>query len=723
MKLPVLPVYYYRDHFLEMLAFVGDIYGSILTDEHRAFMARFDGLSRDAQCLLIRMVNRRGPVFSRAALRYAEISDSDQALDELTACGHLARADEQDYESFVRCLSKDALLEGARAAGFVDVRTSWAKPKIVEFFLASISFATAFEHCDGSDFVVLRNTRPIEFLLYLYFGKTEVNLKSFALRDLGILRTNDASTFSARFSDGDEAGACFHYSQVLDRIEAKLVAACQNAVADILDGPACPTDHAADLRSRAACQLGHFFEKRGDGELAGQLYRAGTSSECHERLVRLLYATGYKASAEEVLRQMIDDPASDDAFTFATDFYARKFGGRRTGLCTELLRAGRTITVDDTHRGNPEAGVAGVMRRQGYQVFFAENTLWQSLFGLLFWDELFEQGQLHSGFDWMPQCLRDRTFARVFAAPIERKLAAIRSGNALPHLLRTVAARWGRPNGVFAWNHLQMDGLRALLEGTAPDGIAAIIRLMCDDFRSNHDGFPDLMLVKAGAVSFMEIKAEGDVIRRNQLTRLRQLANAGIPAEIGRVDYRFDPEQDYVVVDIETTGAWSSGDRITEIGAVKIRNHEVIGEWQTLVNPQRSIPAKIVQLTGITNDMVRGAPVFAEVADHFMDFMSDAIFVAHNVNFDYGFLSYEFERLERRFRFPKLCTVVGMRRRYPGHKSYSLGKLCDYYEIALEDHHRALCDARATAQLLTLINSKRAQASAEERERATSAAA
>ena len=87
---------------------------------------------------------------------------------------------------------------------------------------------------------------------------------------------------------------------------------------------------------------------------------------------------------------MIDDPASDGEFVFATDFYARKFGGRRTGSCTELLRAGVTLTVDDVYRGNPEAGVAGVMRRRGYRVFFAENTLWHSLFGLLFWDELFE---------------------------------------------------------------------------------------------------------------------------------------------------------------------------------------------------------------------------------------------------------------------------------------------------------------------------------------------
>jgi DNA polymerase-3 subunit epsilon len=97
----------------------------------------------------------------------------------------------------------------------------------------------------------------------------------------------------------------------------------------------------------------------------------------------------------------------------------------------------------------------------------------------------------------------------------------------------------------------------------------------------------------------------------------------------------------------------------------------------------------------ISNDMVRGAPLFTEVAESFMQFMGDGIFAAHNVNFDFGFVVREYERLERRFRFPKLCTCAGMRRRFPGHKSYGLGKLCESYGIELVDHHRALCDAKA----------------------------
>jgi DNA polymerase-3 subunit epsilon len=96
-----------------------------------------------------------------------------------------------------------------------------------------------------------------------------------------------------------------------------------------------------------------------------------------------------------------------------------------------------------------------------------------------------------------------------------------------------------------------------------------------------------------------------------------------------------------------------------------------------------------------------------------MDFMGDGIFAAHNVNFDYGFIGREFERLDRRFRFPKVCTCAGMRRRFPGHKSYSLGNLCSAFDIELKDHHRALSDARAAACLLNLMNAKREEAGLE----------
>ena len=105
--------------------------------------------------------------------------------------------------------------------------------------------------------------------------------------------------------------------------------------------------------------------------------------------------------------------------------------------------------------------------------------------------------------------------------------------------------------------------------------------------------------------------------------------------------------------------------------------------------------------------MVADAPYFVDVADDFEAFMQDAIFVAHNVEFDYGFIAREFKRLGRPFRYPKLCTCAAMRRLYPGHRSYSLASLCRSYDIPLQQHHRAMCDAEAAAGLLLLINEKR----------------
>jgi DNA polymerase III subunit epsilon len=211
MKVPVLPTYYYLDHFEEMTGFVVKTYGSILTGEHQTFIQAFGALSKDAKCLLIRMLNRRGAIFNRAHFRYSEISDVSRALWDLMACGHARRLEEEDYAGLLACLPKDVLFKGAKEAGFAEARISWAKPKLIDFYLSSISFETASEFCAGDRFVALANTRPIEFLLYLYFGKTEDGLKNFALRDLGIVRTNKAESFSARFSDGEEARASFHY--------------------------------------------------------------------------------------------------------------------------------------------------------------------------------------------------------------------------------------------------------------------------------------------------------------------------------------------------------------------------------------------------------------------------------------------------------------------------------------------------------------------------------
>ena len=105
--------------------------------------------------------------------------------------------------------------------------------------------------------------------------------------------------------------------------------------------------------------------------------------------------------------------------------------------------------------------------------------------------------------------------------------------------------------------------------------------------------------------------------------------------------------------------------------------------------------------------MVADAPTFQDIAEELAALLEGAVFVAHNVDFDYGFISREFERVGYTLAMPKLCTCAAMRKLYPGHSSYGLAALSAAYDIPLTQHHRALNDAQAAASLLMLINKKR----------------
>jgi len=159
----------------------------------------------------------------------------------------------------------------------------------------------------------------------------------------------------------------------------------------------------------------------------------------------------------------------------------------------------------------------------------------------------------------------------------------------------------------------------------------------------------------------------------------------------------------YAIVDIETTGGQPDRDRITEIAVVLHDGTEVIECFETLINPGRSIPYEITQLTGITNEMVRDAPPFYEVARRIVELTEGAVFVAHNVRFDYSFVKSAFKDLGFNFQRKTLCTVRMSRKAFPGLPSYSLGKLCQSLGVSIKHRHRAMGDAEATAEVFGMI--------------------
>ena len=163
---------------------------------------------------------------------------------------------------------------------------------------------------------------------------------------------------------------------------------------------------------------------------------------------------------------------------------------------------------------------------------------------------------------------------------------------------------------------------------------------------------------------------------------------------------------EFAVVDIETTGSTPQSAGITEIAIVIHNGVEVTGKYVTLINPRHKIPPFIVNMTGISDEMVAAAPLFEEVAPQIYNLLNGRVFVAHNVSFDYSFVHYLLGRSGFQWSAPKLCTIKLSRRVFPGLEKYGLGSLTRDLGIRIEGRHRAWGDAAATAQVLTMAIEK-----------------
>lgn len=167
------------------------------------------------------------------------------------------------------------------------------------------------------------------------------------------------------------------------------------------------------------------------------------------------------------------------------------------------------------------------------------------------------------------------------------------------------------------------------------------------------------------------------------------------------VEARLLHETDFVVVDVETTGAKTPPSRIMEVGAYRVSRGRIVAEFHSLVNPQIPIPPFIARLTGISDQMVREAPLFADIAHAWLDFLDESVLVAHNAQFDVRFLNHEIARIfpGRRMINSYLCTVKLSRSVFPGLLNYRLHTVAEHFTIPILNRHRAADDARATAEI------------------------
>jgi DNA polymerase-3 subunit epsilon len=698
-----LPAKYYLTHFQEFLHFFTGPSAVLLGTNDNAFIHEFNQLNEDQQCVIVRAANRKHPVIGKTSLAYTEINAPEQQLRGLCEENWFLSLHHASADELKAGLTKEDIIAVLKHCG-VEVKSSSKKEVLAHQLALLVDKQSLPDNPIFAQYVLRNFDTVLNYLLFLYFGHTRGRLNQFSLRDLGVMRTRaDATNETRRFDTLEEAKNAYFYAQELPLVsrysQAKL------GTIEVEDLPKVTGTTGVELKNQYLFQLGTCLLASAPQQ-GLQFLALASADNSQEKWCREAYKLGQKDAVKNKLMAIMDDPPSDTLLAFAEDFYGRKYDKKRTSAVTDMLRnASVVLNLDESFRQNVEAGVIAHYRRHNVLAINTENHLWRSLFGLLFWDFLYEQAGMVTEFDRRPIGLNENRFYTDFSEQIEQRLATVLVD---PHtLMRFISAQagkhYGKVNHLFIWQSHLLDGIQLFCDYASMPVLSCFLRMMCQDFRGLCDGFPDIMVVDNGALRFEEIKGPGDQLRRNQLTTIKRLQEAGFDVQITQVHWYIDPLQPYVVIDIETTGGGASQHRITEVGMVKLVGGVEVERWQSLVNPCRHIPHFITQLTGISNEMVADAPTFAQVADSIDAFTKDCVFVAHNVNFDYGFIKYEFERLGQDYRRPKLCTCSQMRKTHPGLAKYSLAALTAHFGITMETHHRALSDALAAAELLKIL--------------------
>ncbi len=162
-------------------------------------------------------------------------------------------------------------------------------------------------------------------------------------------------------------------------------------------------------------------------------------------------------------------------------------------------------------------------------------------------------------------------------------------------------------------------------------------------------------------------------------------------------------ETEYCILDIETTGISFRTEKITELGAVKYKNGEIIEEFECFVNPQKSIPQEVVEITHITDEMVKTAKTIEEVLPEFLNFIGDSVIVAHNADFDVGFIKYNAEQLGYKLENTYIDTLRLAKDLFPDYKKYKLGIIAEKLGIKVEVAHRALDDVMTLVKVFDVM--------------------
>ena len=561
-----LPPKYYLTYFQYLIDFVKKKYQDILNETEQQFLADFEALTENEKCLFIRFCNRTGSFFRTEKLKYVEIENIPESLNGLIDKGFIESLSENHLSEAAEVLdifSKSELIELAKMLNLeTRGKASLKKEEVLDWLLAVGNWEDMIYLLNSEDYAnihelphslvkVVKQTE-VQMLKFLFFGSRHGDMTEFVTRDLGFQ--------SYEKFDEDKMVAYFQTRQeVEDKLKVSLAREdfylMQQADIEILDIYNWFMDwtetHRKELSEIAILTYGTFslrvalyLEKKKALDEALTIFRLTEESPSRERQVRILDKQKNREEAKALCELILAEPQNATEQFFAEDYLNRieaiLLKKKSKKAVTQQLHNSDSITIAATWKRQVEFGVIDYYQNRGMKAEFTENHLWRSLFGLLFWDIIFDTDSLaiHHPLQRSPSDLFKPTFFEKRKEKMKERLKMLEDEDAtIVYINRIFFEKFGLTNPLVQWYGGLFPLILTLLERLSTEQITLITLEMAKNLRQNLRGFPDLFIWADGEYSFIEVKSPTDSLSNQQLFWLRFFESVNVRSKVLRVEW------------------------------------------------------------------------------------------------------------------------------------------------------------------------------------------
>lgn len=534
----ILPEKYYHTYFIDLVAFVQKTSDHLLSEDDHAFIEAFNNLSEDAQCLFLRLSNRRGYFFRQDKISYDEFNVK-KGFKELLDTKFISDTFPPDLR-LLNLFTKSELVNL-----FPEVKElKKLKKEELQITLSSIEVLQLIR--SSYDIIRVEKQEDLEFLKMLYFGHYRGRMTDFVVRDVGHITIEklDEKQFKPWFQGRSEADELHHISRLSSLVRGALKTFYPSEIIEDLLTIDFKNDFQSELavksKDRLLLHLGMELEREQEWLSALHFYEQTDKPPSKERRIRIHNLLEDFPKAEALAKEVLINYQNATERVFAKDFLDKP--KKRINRSTTKREAkANELSLQPDPKLKVEELVLNHFIELGYQGIHGENFVWRNLFGLVFWDEIFDQshGKFHNHLQRSSSDFYSSSFYQSRSDQLNKKIKSLSSRDSLLKLTQKCCdEKWGVANPMIYWFDELPSVIGKMIELVPFKALKDVLLEMAKNPKENSTGFPDIFVWKDKDYHFHEVKSPNDHLSSKQLFWLDFMQERKIKTEILKISYK-----------------------------------------------------------------------------------------------------------------------------------------------------------------------------------------